>query len=256
MSAFQYIKWFVLTIFLGLNVYVLGQRFSTGVVLSTSAYFNTELPDNYIYSPNSYSIYYSANEKRDFRPSFGQSCNVFIGGLSFNIDYKRVMLGMELGGGFRSIKIPALYPVPLNDITDKSSVIPFTVLNSFSTVGLVLTTRLNAQVNGPFLQVGMATSFNVYREKYGDDLTPLIQTNLSDNELVNTVYTEQFLHYHLLTGLGWKWNNNYVSLRNNARFLGKQTDYPLARFIELNLVYTRLLTFQKLKRGYHLYMEP
>jgi hypothetical protein len=241
--------------FLSLKGYVAGQRFSTGVVLSTSGYFNTELPENYIYSPNSYLIYYSANEKRDFRPSFGQTCNVWTGGLSFNIDYKRVMLGMELGGGIRSINIPALYPVPLNDVTDKSSVIPFTVLNSFSSVGLILTTRLNAQVNGPFLQLGMSTSFNVYREKYGDDLSPLINTNLSDNELVNTIYTEQFLHYHLITGLGWKLNNNYISLRNNVRFLGKQSDYPLARFFELNAVYTRLLTFQKLKRGYHLYLE-
>jgi hypothetical protein len=100
----------------------------------------------------------------------------------------------------------------------------------------------------------MAVSFNSFFERLGNYYVAAV-TNFSDNELLNTIYTERFIQYQLITGFGFKLNNSFLSLRNNTRILGKPADYPLARFFELNVVFTQMITFQKLKKGYHLYLE-
>ncbi len=254
MKTKEKIFWISVFISLLIESPSLAQRFSTGAVLYTSAYFNTELPSNYICSPNSYLIYYSGNEKRGDRPSYGQAFNILAGGLTFNLDYKRMTLGIEAVGGVRNIKVPVVYPIPLLENIGESTTIPFKVINRFTSLGLVSTTRLNSQNNGPFFQLGMAVSFNSFFERLGNYYVAAV-TNFSDNELLNTIYTERFIQYQLITGFGFKLNNSFLSLRNNTRILGKPADYPLARFFELNVVFTQMITFQKLKKGYHLYLE-
>ena len=52
-----------------------GQRFSAGGLLGTHAFFQTRLDDNFVIPQNSYYIYYTFNEDKDYQPIFNQYIN-------------------------------------------------------------------------------------------------------------------------------------------------------------------------------------
>ena len=101
-----------------LNVGI-AQRLSTGFNLGFCGYHRTTLPDNFLFPPHSYFIYYTANEKKGL-PIHHQSFNGLFGGLNLSLDYKRWMLTAEFNFGNTTINIPTLYPSPLGELIENT----------------------------------------------------------------------------------------------------------------------------------------
>jgi hypothetical protein len=52
-----------------------------------------------------------------------------------------------------------------------------------------------------------------------------------------------------------KKNDRYVSLRYSQRILASASELPTARMYQLDLVWAKMLNFQKLRKGYKIYLE-
>jgi hypothetical protein len=232
---------------------LIAQRFSTGYLISAIGYQNLKYADKFIFSPNSYMIYYAGNEKRDFEPSYAQYLNGIGLGLNFNIDYKRYMLSLELQGGATTIKTSLIAPNELNNTVYETNTIDFKIEQVYTSIALLGSYKLSSKANGLFLQLGSNVSFNRFEEK--KDFSNIISFNLSPYELYGTLYSNQNIFFNGLAGLGWKWDNSYLSARFIKRLKKNNDEYPTATIYQIQAVYARTLSFQKLRKGYNIYLE-
>ena len=231
------------------------QRISTGFNFSTTVFHKTTLPDYYIFPEHSYFIYYTINDK-SYLPEHNQALNGISLGLNLNVDYKRFMLISEFNLGYTSIKLPVLYPTQLGaDLDEQWSSFHFTKL-SFN-IPVLLSYKLSRKANGLFLVGGIQYSFLSWTEdnSFGDlDISSGISLFLSDTEMYGVLYNE-FNYASVILGAGYKRKNNSYSIRYSQRFGGNLSEYPLARYFQLDLNYSKTLNFQRLKKGYHLYLD-
>jgi hypothetical protein len=229
------------------------QRLSLGYHYSIIGYQSTKLKDPYIFSRNSYYIYYAGNSKRDHKGVYGHTFNGASIGLNVNLDYKRYMFTTEFSLGGSTTKIPVYYPSSLgSDLSE--DYFKFDVRQSYMSIGLLGLIKLTTHANGPFIQTGIQYSSNRFSENQ-NDLPFLIQMYTSENEMYRTIYTNQTQYAKGIIGLGTKTNDRYVSLRYTQRILGNPLDYPSAKFYHLDLVWSRTLNFQKLQKGYKIYLD-
>lgn len=235
------------------------QRFSTGINFSTIAYQKTSLPDNFIYSQNSYYVYYTANEKKDNEPVFNQFFNGLSGGLNANVDYKRFMLKYEFSFGYSNIKIPVLYPTPFLPDLVESDWSTFVLKRSAFKHNLLISTKINNKTDGAYLLTGLQYTFDYYKEQdkfnLDADISSGIYLYISNNELYGTLYNNNNSYFKGIIGLGIKRKNNYYSIRYLKRVFGQNDNYPLANYQQIEMTFTKTLTFQNLRRGYAIYIE-
>ena len=229
------------------------QRFSTGVTCSLIGYQNLKYEDQFVFSPNSYMIYYAGNEKRNYKPAYGQSLNGIGLGFNFNIDYKRYMLNLEFLGGTKTIKTSLIAPSGLNDLVYGTNTVDFKIAQIYTSIGLLGFYKLSTKANGLFIQLGMNVSFNKFEEE--KDMSTIITFNLSPNEMYGALYTNNYTYFNGLAGLGWKWNDTYLSARFSKSLFTNTIDSPSATFYQLDLVLSKLLNFQKMKKGYIIFLE-
>jgi hypothetical protein len=233
------------------------QRLSTGFTAGVLANQHISLPNNYLYPRNSYFIYYTGNEKKDGKPIYNKPISGFIVGLTINIDYKRLTFVTELNGALTTIKLPAYYPSGLGSIiggnwsnfeTKKSSLLINTLLNY----------KVTNRANGPFLQAGLQYSANQHKEVRGTldtDIADAVWLYISEYEMYGILYTNQQNWWNGIAGIGLKMNDHYYAIRYSQRILGKKEDYPLARYNQIDFMYSRVLNFQKLRKGYKIYLD-
>ena len=237
----------------------LAQRFSTGINISTIAFQRTTLPNNFIYSQNSYYVYYTANEDKDYEPVFNHYFNGFSGGININVDYKRFMLKYEFTMGFSNTKLKVLYPTPFLPDLIESDWSTFMMKRTAFQNNLILSTKLNKKTNGTFLLTGVQYTHDTYQEAdkfdLDHDISGGIYLFISDNELYGTLYNNTNGYFKGIIGLGIKRDNNYYSARYLKRMFSAEADYPLARYHQFEISYTRTLTFQNLSKGYAIYIE-
>jgi hypothetical protein len=77
---------------------------------------------------------------------------------------------------------------------------------------------------------------------------------MSDREMVGILYNDKDYKTYL-AGLGYKRDNLYISIRYQKRFGGRESDYPMARYTQVDFVLSQTLNFQKLKKGHIIYVE-
>ncbi len=234
------------------NVF-LAQRFSTGVMLTTIGYHNLKFADQFVFSPHSYMIYYAGNEKRDFEPSYGQTFNGVGLGLNFNVDYKRYMLSLEILGGTSSIKANLIAPSGLTDLVYETNTVDFTISQLYTSIGLLGSYKLSAKANGVFIQLGTNLTFDQIQEE--KDVNNSITFNLSPYELYGTLYTNENIYFKGIAGMGWRWNDNNLSARFSQKIRGANTDFPSATIYQIDIVFSRILSFQKMRKGYKIYLD-
>ncbi len=249
------IQLFIIIILLSSTFF--GQRLSTGFSIGTVANQHIVLPNNFIYPQNSYFIYYTFNEKKDYQPIFNKPISGWIAGFNVNVDYKRFMLTTELMGATSTIKLPLLYPSGLGGLLDDN-------WSTFETNKLSLqlnvlgNIKLNSKANGPFLQVGSQFSINSFSEVRGTldtDISDAVWLYISDYEMYGILYTNKRTWMNGIVGVGYKVNDRYYTLRYTQRILGKPEDYPLAKISQFDLMVSQTLNFQKLKKGYKIYLD-
>ena len=97
---------FILFVILWASEITHAQRVSLGITAGVPAFHRIEFPDQYLNPQNSYLIYYTANGKKDGEPVWDQYVNGIMGGLNFNLDYKRWMLTVEVLGESVNMKVP------------------------------------------------------------------------------------------------------------------------------------------------------
>jgi hypothetical protein len=233
------------------------QRLSTGFIAGVVANQHIALPNNYLYPQNSYFIYYTGNEKKDGKPIFNKPFSGFLAGFTINIDYKRFTLVTELNGALTNITLPAYYPSGLGSIiggnwsnfkTKKSSFLINTLLNY----------KITNKANGPFLQLGGQFSFNKHKEVRGTidtEISDAVWLFISDYEMYGITYTNKQSWFNVVAGLGFKINDHFYTLRYSQRIFGNKEEYPIAQFNQLELLYSRVLNFQKLRKGYKIYLD-
>lgn len=231
----------------------LAQRFSTGVMLTAIGYHNLKFEDRFVFSPHSYVIYYAGNEKRDFEPSYGQTFNGFGVGLNFNVDYKRYMLSLELLGGENTIKTSFIAPTELNNNVYEKNTIEFEISKRYTSIGILGLYKLSTKANGLFVQLGCNVSFTEIDEN--TEFKNVITFMISPYEMYGTLYTNQYIYLNGVAGLGWKWNNSYLSGRFSQRIQSANFEHPSASIFQIDVVYSRTLSFQKLRKGYKIYLE-
>ncbi len=234
------------------NVF-LAQRFSTGVMLTTIGYHNLKFADQFVFSPHSYMIYYAGNEKRDFEPSYGQTFNGVGIGLNFNVDYKRYMLSLELMAGANSIKTRFIAPTELNENVYGKNTIEFEISKKYTSIGIIGLYKLSTKANGLFVQLGCNVSFTEMEEE--TDFGNFINFGISPYEMYGTLYTNQFIYLNGAAGLGWKLNNSYLSGRFSKRIQNDNFEHPSASIYQIDLVYSKIFSFQKMRKGYKIYLD-
>lgn len=244
---------FLLMLLISFSHLVIAQRFSTGVMLTAIGYHNLKFDDRFVFSPHSYMIYYAGNEKRDFEPSYGQTFNGVGVGLNFNVDYKRYMLSLELLGGASTMKANLIAPSGLTDLVYGTNTVDFKITESYTSIGLLGSYKLSAKANGVFIQLGTSLSFNQFKEE--KDVSNSITFNLSPYELYGTLYTNENIYVKGLAGVGWKWKDNNLSARFSQKIPRANADYPSAKTYQIDMVFSRVLSFQKLKKGYKIYLD-
>lgn len=240
---------------------VYGQRFSTGIVLGLDGVNRVTLPDNFIFSQNSYHIYYTSNEDKDGEPVYDKYFNGASIALSGSLDYKRYMLTTEVGLGVSTIEIPVLYPSELGSILDQQVSNFRTTRRSFL-FNLIMNIRLSRKANGIYLQFGTQYSYNTYNEKNqitdesvtSSNISPALSLFLSENELYGTLYNNNPHYVRAIGGLGYKKDDWYLGLRYYKR-LAQNERLPLARYHQIEVTLSKMISFQKLRKGYHIYME-
>lgn len=231
------------------------QRLSTGFNLAFCGYHRTTLPDNFIFPPHSYFIYYTANEKEGL-PIHNQKFNGLFGGLNLSLDYKRWMLTAEINFGSTSIKIPTLYPSPLGELLDNNWS-TFVINKSYISFPLLISYKLTRKANGPFLIGGAQYGLYSFKEDNHDldsDISDGVSLFLADTEMYGVIYNE-WNYASLIAGVGLKKNNNYYSVRYTQRLNIATEKFPMAKFFQFDVVWSKSLNFQKLKKGYHIYLE-
>jgi hypothetical protein len=235
-----------------------GQRLSTGFQIGVPVYFETKLPDNWVYPSQSYYIYYTANEKKDDQPIYNQYINGIQLGLNLNLDYKRHMLSLEMGGGFTTIALPLRYPAYINTVFG-SNYSNFRVTRGFLNSNLIYSYKLLVRANSPFIEVGMQAITNTYKEGDRQDLDRSIAGGISlfvsDYEMNGILYNDINNYFNYVAGVGFTKGNSQFKLRYSNRMFAKEGDLPLASFQQFDFVFNQLLTFQKLRKGHKLFLE-
>ena len=233
------------------------QRLSLGFTLSTPAYHRLELPDQFIFPQHSYFIYYVGNPKKDHKPVRERTLNGFSYGLNLGVDYKRFMFTLEVQNAFTTIKLPAHYRSPLGELLEDSWS-TFNVKSSAMVVPMIVSCRLNRKANGPFILGGLQyTFFNTYNEPndgLNSEISGGINLFIADTEMYDVLYNE-FSYWSYVAGIGYKRNDSYWSIRCHQRLNNKPEEMPLARYFQADLVYTRTLNFQKLRKGHIIYTD-
>lgn len=256
------IKVNIFILFISLCFASYSQRFSTGLVLGLNGFNRTTLPGNFVFSENSYHLYYASNPDKDGEPVFDQMFNGAFGAISGSIDYKRFMFTTEVGFKTSTIEIPLLYPSDLGVLLDNQMSNFKTSRNSFI-VNALSKIRLSRKANGLFFMFGVQYASNYYNEKNQitdqnlssfDDISSALWFYISENELYGTLYNNTQHYLNAITGLGYKKDNWFLSIRYNKR-MAKREKLPLARFEQIELTLSRVISFQKLRKGYHIYME-
>ena len=232
---------------------MVAQRFSTGVMLTAIGYHNLKFEDRFVFSPHSYMIYYAGNEKRDYEPSYGQTFNGVGMGLNFNVDYKRYMLSLEIQGGTSSVKANLIAPSGLTAFVYGTNTVNFKVSTLYTSIGLLGSYKLSAKANGVFIQLGTNLSFNQFEEE--KDVSNSITFNLSPYELYGTLYTNENIYVKGLAGIGWRWKDNNLSARFSQKIPRANADYPSAKTYQIDMVFSRVLSFQKMRKGYKIYLD-
>jgi hypothetical protein len=232
------------------------QRISTGITVSTPAFHRTTLPDNFLFPTNSYFIYYTANSDKDDDPIYDQYLNGFNGGVNVNVDYKRWMLTTEILGGQTTVRLPVLYRSDVGTLLeDNWSTLE--VQNINLQVNILVSARLSARANGFFLQGGLQYANNSYNEKSKSldaDISPGIRLWISDYEMYEILYTNNFNQFNAIAGLGYKYLDSYTSFRISQP-ISSRTNRPLANYLRVDAVHARTLNFQKLRKGHKIYVE-
>jgi len=244
---------FILLFFVGQSV--LSQRISFGFNGAFTAFQRTTLPDNFIFPEHSYFIYYTANEKDDL-PVHDQKFSGYSVGLNLNVDYKRFIFISEFTLGTNTIKIPVLFPSPISESVDGDSWSTFKITKNYFNLPLLISYKLNRKANGPFLIGGMQYSFCSFSEAdfLDTELTSGISIFLSDTEMYNVLYNE-WNYGSMILGAGLKKDNSFYSVRFSQRIGKDLSKYPLARYFQIDLQYSKTLNFQRLKKGYHIYLD-
>jgi hypothetical protein len=228
------------------------QRFSAGYHYGFSAMHRTILPGNYIFPPYSYFIYHTANSKKDGAPIWDNSLNGYALGFNFNLDYKRFTLTSELTIGQRKTKIPLTYPMIA--ATEQTST--FRTTEIYFSTPLLLTYKVTRKANGPFIMAGVKYNFITTTEEnsFTDDMDLALQPYLTDVELYGVIWNE-WNYPSFIVGAGIERFNNYISIRLSRRFGGELWKYPTARFFTVDLQVSKSVSFQSLKKGYHIFID-
>ncbi len=230
------------------------QRLSLGYNLQTIAFHNTTLADPYIFPKSSYFIYYAGNNKKDGKPIHNQYFNGLTAGINVNIDYKRFMFTTEWLIGSHKIKVPVYYPSSLGSSLDDDH-FDFTVSQRYVSLGLIGLVKLTTKANGPFVNTGIEFSKNAFTELQGEEYPFLMTLYGTQQEMYGTLYNEQSVYKKFILGIGMKKNDRYVSIRYSQRFLATQNQLPSARMYQVDFVLAKMLNFQKLRKGYKIYLE-
>jgi hypothetical protein len=233
------------------------QRLSTGVSFGTIANQHIEFPNNYLFPSNSYFIYYTGNEKKDYKPIYNKPLSGWIAGLNINVDYKSLLLSTELNIATTSIDIPAIYPNDLGNLLGDSWSTFETNKLSFL-LNVLANYKLTSKANGPFIQLGGQFSTNSFSEVRGTldtDISDAVWLFISEYEMYGIIYTNKRTWFNGLFGIGYKVNDRYYTLRYSQRMFGNLEDYPLAKFYQLDFMVSQTLNFQKLKKGYKIYLD-
>jgi hypothetical protein len=244
----------ILLVFLIAAGHMQAQRLSLGFNLQTTAFHNTTLADPYIFPKSSYFIYYSGNNKKDGKPIHNQYLNGFATGINVNIDYKRFMFTTEWLVASTRLKIPVYYPSSLGSSLDEDH-FDMTVSQGSISLGLIGLVKLTTKANGPFATAGFEFSKNQFTEIHDDNYPFLMTLYATKKEMYGTLYNEESLYKKAIVGIGVKKNDRYVSLRYSQRILASASELPTARMYQLDLVWAKMLNFQKLRKGYKIYLE-
>ena len=237
---------------LSLHVSSKAQRLSTGFLFGTPAFHQTKFESNYLFPEHSYFTYITGNEEGD--PVHNQRFNGLSAGVSVNVDYKRWMISTEFVFSNGKIKIPILYPATVSGDNQWST---FEILKSGFHLPVYLSYKLTSKANGPYAIGGIqysALSFSENPIHIDQDISAALLFQLTDTEMYNIIYNE-YNYFSAIAGLGYKRNNSYYSVRFIKRVGGDLSKYPIGRFLQVDFVYSKLLNFQKLKKGYHLYLD-
>lgn len=233
-----------------------GQRFTSGLSLGTNVFFQSRLADNFVISENSYYVYYTFNEKKDYEPIHDQYFNNIQAGFNVGVDYKRFALSTEFLFSSTGIRIPLLYPSYLGALTSEQWN-TFEVRNNAFKTNLLLSVKLLSRANSPFLLGGMQYSMNSYSEDQGElDSQVGLSIGLftSKNELYGVVYNDHRNYFSWIGGIGIQIKNSSYSVRYTQRVFQAE-NRPSASFTQIELFYAYHLVFQKLRKGSKLYID-
>ena len=233
------------------------QRVSTGVILGTNAFFQTKLPSNYLFPENSYYIYYTANNSDEKRPIHNQYFNGFNAGLKVSIDYKRFNFWSEITASTVNIDIPVFYPTYLGILLEDAWS-TMKVDKSSLNFNQLLTIKLTDKANGPYVLAGMQYAISNFSEEQltlNSDISSGNSLFLSRNEMYGILYTNTDDYWNLILGAGYKLNERYFGVRLIRQITTNEADLPLARYRHVQVVFSQMLNFQKLRKGYKIYLE-
>ena len=69
------------------------------------------------------------------------------------------------------------------------------------------------------------------------------------------VRKDENIYFKGIAGMGWRWNDNNLSARFSQKIRGANTDYPSATIYQIDIVFSRILSFQKMRKGYKIYLD-
>ncbi|MBR9859846.1 hypothetical protein GYB22_03685 [bacterium] len=245
-----------IALFLG-SFQLSAQRITTGIQIGLNAFHQTEFQSNYLYSQNSYYIYYTGNSDKDDKPIYNQFFNGFHTGFNINVDYKRFMLTSEFTVMRNTIRTPVYFPTYLGGILEDDWS-TYETINSSLNTALLLSVKFFSRANSPFLQFGAQYSVNRYNERQDNldsEISNGISLFISENEMYGFLYTDDTKYWNAILALGLKNKDRYTSLRYSYRIPEAGAVMPSANLLKLELVHVRTLNFQRLRKGYKIYLE-
>jgi hypothetical protein len=233
------------------------QRISTGLNLGTPLFHKTNLNDNFLFPKNSYFIYYTANSDKENKPVWDQYVNGYSVGGNLNVDYKRHMLSLEVLFSSLTYRIPVLYRSYVGALLDQNWSTLETVKQSMN-YNVVYNFKFLTTANGFMGQIGGQYAYTTYFEnnkKLESSVSPAINLWLSNNEFYEILYKQNPHHLGVILGLGYKYNNQFLSMRHTIPIYYNITDKPQASFFSIEALYAITLNFQKVKKGHKIYVQ-
>lgn len=179
-------------------------------------------------------------------------------GLSVALDYKRFVLmsGTQYEIGRTKVEMIPNDPLdyPNYFIVDRNSLIfPVQLIYKAGRA-----TNFCAIFNG-----GITYHINWYTERFkylDDDLDDWSDTGTGYQlyvvpyEMYGILYNE-YDFFSVNAGIGLKAKNTYTFLEIDRRIGLDKNKFPVARYFNINISFTKLINFQKLKRGYSIYLD-